>query len=178
MPKMISAVLFFLSFVVASGCITSLKPQDLRDDEGADRHISLSQVVQNYEACRGKTVLWGGEIVRCINKKEGTLIEILQLPLDSSNRPKTVDISQGRFLTLSPGYLDGIIYRPKREVTVMGEIQGLEIHPLGETEYTYPFLKAKTVHLWALRPETIRVYHEYPFYPYQFPYWLGYPFWW
>ena len=176
MRKMIS-VLFLLSTIGFSGCATIIKPHDLRD-MGADRAIGLSQVVKNPEAYKGKIALWGGEILRSVNKKEGTLIEVLQLPLDRSDRPKEVDASEGRFLVLNPGYLDVAIYREGREITVAGEVQGVETLPLGEIEYIYPFLKAKKIHLWEIRPETIKVYHEYPSYPCRYPYWWGYPYWW
>jgi len=176
MRKIIS-ILFLLSLMGYPGCATIIKPHDLRD-MGADRAIGLSQVVKNPEAYKGKIVLWGGEIIRTANKKEGTLIEVLQLPLDRSDRPKDVDTSEGRFLVLHPDYLDVAIYRPKRDVALVGEIQGVKTLPLGEIEYVYPFLKAKTIHLWELRPETTKIYHEYPPYPYRYPYWWGYPYWW
>ena len=145
----------------------------------AQEKIALAQVVKNPEAYKGRTVLWGGKIMRVVNKKEGTLIEVLQLPLDINDRPKDVDTSQGRFLALQPGYLDVAIYRPGREVTIVGKVQAIKKLPLGEIEYSYPFLKVKGIHLWKARPESIRVYPEYPLYPYWYgpPCYWGYPWW-
>jgi len=176
MRKTIS-LLSLLSLIGFSGCAPIIKPHDL-SDLGADKEIALSQVVQDPEAYKGRMVLWGGEILRSANKKEGTVFEVLQLPLDKSDRPKDVDASEGRFLVVNPAYLDVAIYRPKREVTVVGEIQDVKTLPLGEIEYAYPYLRAKKIHLWEARPETIKVYHEYSSVPWRYTYWSGYPFWW
>ncbi len=168
-------ILLLLSLIIFSGCASIMKPQELRDV--SVENIALGQVIKNPEDYKGKTALWGGKIMRAVNKKEGTLIEVLQLPLDRSDRPKEVDTSGGRFLVLHRDYLDVAIYRQGREVTVVGEIQGVKTLPLGEIEYTYPFLKARKIYLWKTRPESIKMYHEYPLYHYWRPYWWGYPYW-
>ena len=168
------SILVFLSLMIFSACAPII-PQELK--RSIREKITIHEVVKNPDAYKGKMVLWGGEVLRTVNKKEGTMIEILQLPLDRSDRPKDVDASEGRFLVLHPDYLDGAIYRQGREITVVGEVQGVKILPLGEIEYIYPFLKAKKIHLWELRPETIKVYHKYPLYPYWRTYWWGYPYW-
>ena len=173
MPKNLF-ILLLLSSMIFSGCASIMKPQELRDV--SVENIALGQVIKNPEDYKGKTVLWGGKIMRAVNKKEGTLIEVLQLPLDRSDRPKDVDASEGRFLVLQD-YLDVAIYRQGREISVIGEVQGVKTLPLGEIEYVYPFLKARTIHLWEIRPETIKVYHGYPLYPYWLRYWCGYPYW-
>ena len=167
--------LFFLLFLIPSGCATIIKPQELRGI--TQEKAALTQVVKSPEAYKGRTVLWGGRILRAVNKKGGTMIEILQLPLDSSDRPKDVDTSGGRFLVMYPGYLDVAIYRPGREITVAGKVQGIRKLPLGEIEYDYPLLKASKIHLWKVRPETIEVHHEYWPYPYCYPCWWAYPYW-
>jgi outer membrane lipoprotein len=163
-----------LTFMIVSACASV----HFRGFETEIRDpITLREVIKNPDAHRGKAVLWGGEIIRTVNKREGTLIEILQLPLDKSERPRNVDTSEGRFLLLNPDFLDVLIYRPGREITVVGEVRGIETAPLGEMEYSYPFIKAKKIHLWELRPDTIKVYHEYPPYLYRYPYCWGYPYW-
>jgi len=39
-------------------------------------------------------------------------------------------------------------------------------------------LKAEDIHLWKIKPEEIKIYHEYPPYPYWYPYWWWYPYCW
>ncbi|MDY6973915.1 MAG: Slp family lipoprotein, partial [Thermodesulfobacteriota bacterium] len=76
----------------------------------------------------------GGKIIKTENKKEGTLIEVPELPLDKSGRPKDVDTTKGRFLALHEDYLDAAIYPPGREVTVIGKVNGTRLLPLGEID--------------------------------------------
>jgi len=150
-------VAFILSCLL--GCIPAVSKLDR---EGIETAITLTKVAKDPDGFNGKTVLWGGRIIQTTNKREGTLIEVLQLPLDPSDRPKKVDTSEGRFLVLCAGYLDAVIYREGREITVVGEINGIRRYPIGEAIYAYPFLKAKKVHLWEEKEKSIRVYHEFP----------------
>jgi outer membrane lipoprotein len=163
-------IAYFLSLLVFSGCAHIISPELKRE---ICEEITLSRVAESPGTYKGKVVLWGGKIIRTVNKEEGTQIEVLQLPLDINDRPKKVDASEGRFLILYPDYLDAAIYRQGRDVTVVGEIQGVNKLPLGEIEYTYPFLKSKKIHLWKARPESVDVYHHFP---YHYPFgWGWYP---
>ena len=168
------SILVFLSLMIFSACAPII-PQELK--RSIREKITIQGVVKDPDAYKGKMVLWGGEVLRTVNKKEGTMIEVLQLPLDRRDRPKDVDTSGGRFLVIYPGFLDVAIYRPGREITVAGKVQGIRKLPLGEIEYEYPLLKAEEIHLWKIKPEEIKVYHEYPPYPYWYPYWWWYPYW-
>lgn len=128
---LICTALILLLF--ASGCAPIIS-KELRKQ--VVREITFKQIIRDPEAYRGRVVLWGGVIIGARNLKEGTLIEILQKPVDTSGRPKDVDDSDGRFLALYDGYLDVAIYSRGREVTVAGEIKGKRALPLGEIEYT------------------------------------------
>jgi outer membrane lipoprotein len=134
------------------------------------KELTLSEVLKNPEAYKGKTVLWSGVIISSVNLKEGTMIEVLQKPADTRGKPKDVDESEGRFLALNPGYLDVAIYNGGRKVTVAGEVQGKKIQRLGEIDYTYPLISAKKIHLWPVAKED-RVYYPYPWWygPYWYP---------
>ena len=169
------AILFFslplLFSINLCSCAPLISPELRREIK---ENIALSLVKKDPDACRGKPVLWGGMIIKAENKKEGTLVEVLELPLDKSRRPKDIDSSEGRFLALYPEYLDVAIYRSGREVTVFGKIEGTRTLPLGEVDYTYPLIRAEKIRLWEKRAESIRVFHKYPFYPY----WYGYPYYW
>jgi len=93
----------------------------------------------------------------------------LETPLGCGERPKGRRYSQGRFIAKTPRYLDSEVYKPGRRGTVAGEIIGREIKPLGNTEYTYPMVMVKEVHLWR----KYRVYaNPYPYY------WYGPGSWW
>jgi outer membrane lipoprotein len=175
MEKLVLIIAVLLC-VAISACAPIISPELRRE---VREEITLSQVRKDPDPCKGKVVIWGGKIVGAANKREGTLIEVLQLPLDRSDRPKEVDTSEGRFLTMHPDYLDVAIYRQGREITVVGEIEGVKTLPLGEIEYRYPFIKAKKIHLWEVGPESIGVCHEFPPYPFWYrPYWWRYHYCW
>ena len=147
------------------GCASVISKQ-LR--EQVAKELTLSVVLKDPDAYKGKTVLWCGVIISSVNLKEGTIIEVLQKPPDMQGKPKDVDESEGRFLALYPGYLDVAIYNGGRKVTVAGEVQGKKIQRLGEIDYTYPLISAKEIHLWPAAKED-RVYYPYPYYHY--PWW-------
>jgi len=137
------------------------------------KELTLSEVLKDPQAYKGKIVLWSGVIITSVNLKEGTMIEVLQKPADIQGRPKDVDESEGRFLALYPGYLDVAIYNGGRRVTVAGEVKGKKIQRLGEIEYTYPLISAREIHLWPVEKKD-RVYYPCPYWHY--PWWY-YPYW-
>ena len=164
---------------VVSGCAPTIEaiPRELQ--QGISQEVTFHQVIENPKAFIGKSVLWGGTILKTTVRQDGTVLEILHRPLDPNSRPIRTDQSEGRFLVAQPGkFLDPAIFERGREVTVVGEITGERVQPLGEIKYRYPFLIAKHIHLWA-QPRIS------PFPPYWYssrfrgyPYWYfrGYPF--
>jgi outer membrane lipoprotein len=135
-----------------------------------DENLTYPVVRKNLAAYQGRNILWGGVIVKTIVRKGESLIIVRQTELDSEKRPTNLDRSAGRFLVQSPEFLDPAIYAAGREITVVGELAGTEILPLGETQYTYPLILAKEIRLWEKRQAG-------PYDPYYWPYW-GYPFGW
>jgi outer membrane lipoprotein len=154
-------------FVVAACAPGNLK----RIKSEIDEEITYEAVIMTPEAVVDKLVLWGGVIIGAKNTKDGTMLEILQKPIDMETRPRNVDQSDGRFLALHDGYLDVAIYAEGREVTVAGTIKGKKTLPLGEIEYDYPLIATREVYLW---PERKREF----FYPpphWYYPGWYRYP---
>jgi len=133
-------------FILLSGCAHVIS-RDLM--EKADPSLTFTEVLQNPNAYKDKTVLWGGEIIETVNQKDGTtLIEVFQRPLGWMEEPKVSLPSEGRFLILAKKHLDPNIFRAGLEITVAGEIQGENIRPLGEMGYRYPVLSGEQIHLW------------------------------
>ena len=118
-----------------------------------DPGVTFKSVFQDPEFHIGKVVLWGGVIIQTLNEEGATWIELLQQPLRRNNRPILGNESEGRFLIRHEGFLDPVIYRSGREMTVVGEIQGAKTKSLGEIEYSYPVLSDKKLLLWDLRRE-------------------------
>lgn len=159
--------LFFPLILLVSGCAHVIS-KDLRAE--ADPTLSFAQVFRDPNAYKGKTVVWGGEIVQITNQKDGsTLVEVLERHLDWRGDPEATSPSEGRFLVSSEKYLDPYIYRSGRRITVAGEILGEKTKVLGEMDYRYPLLSSKQTYLWP-----VYNYAPSPYYYYD-PWWGPYP---
>lgn len=163
--------------VLLSGCVTYPIAKNLQQQA---KPLTLSQVAANPGACQGTIVIWGGRIIKTVNEVNSSAIYVLQLPLDSSGKPRVDANTSGRFIASSPGFLDPEVYKPGRLITVAGAITGLESQPVQKAKYNYPVLDIKQIHLWPVE----RRYYYYPgwgweYYPY-YPgwwYWGWYPVW-
>ena len=109
--------------MLLSGCATVVSKQLLTQAQ----RIEFDEIIKDPDAYTGKVVVLSGIILDSKNSKEGTLLEVLQVPADSSLRPKDMDKSKGRFLALYKGFLDVAVYRRGREVTIGGKITGKRV---------------------------------------------------
>ena len=130
-----------------SGCSHVISKQMLNE---VDRNATFAQVVQAPDAYIGKTVLFGGDIIETKNLPNKTVIAVLQRPLSRRGEPAGGDVSEGRFIIQTSGFLDPAIYSPGRQVTVAGKVLGKEVYPLGEIEYAYPLIEKRELFLWPL----------------------------
>jgi outer membrane lipoprotein len=156
--------------ILLSGCMATI-PKELA--QKVDKSVTFAELKKSPENYKGKLLLLGGKILEAKNIKEGTVFEILQSPLDYNDRPQAEDVSEGRFLALYKGYLDTAIYQPGRSITLAGEVLRAETRPLGEIEYTYPYLEVKSIFLWegeTYKESPTIIYYE------SFPYWWYYPY--
>jgi len=113
-----------------------------------NRNVSFSDLKNDPEKYKGIWFLLAGVIVGSKNTKEGTLIEILQKPMDRDGRPLETDATEGRFIVMSDRFLDSAVYHRGRELSVIAEVVGRKELPLDEITYSYPFLAIKEVYLW------------------------------
>jgi len=154
-----------LILLILAGC--SVVPRELRRE--VDRSISFQELKQSPDAYVGRKVLLGGEIIETRVFQDETELEILQKPLGSGDAPLETDKSGGRFLVQNKAYLDPAIYRSGRYVTVLGEVMGEKTLRIGETDYRYPLLVSKFLHLWS----RARRYYYYPYYDPYYPYYYS-----
>ncbi len=149
-----------------------------------DTSLTFAQLKQAPDRYLGRLVLLGGEVLSAKRLKEGTRVEILQLPLGEDQEPRRDrTTSAGRFLAFQEEFLDPATLPASTRVTIAGEVTGSQTLPLDETEYTYPTLTIKELKVWPA--EQTRLYPRYgpyyypPFYPGPYgPYWRPYPYWW
>ncbi len=144
----------------------------------ADPKLTLAMVQQDPEAHRGRVVIWGGEIVEAANEEDDrTSIEVYQRPLGFSEEPDSTLPSEGRFFILAEMVLDTYPLKQGRKITVAGNVAGERAKRIGETEFRYPLVRSRELHLW---PEYYCP-RDYPPFNYYFggPFgpWPPYPYW-
>lgn len=172
MNRWIVLITILSLFTLQSCAFLNNVPPELASVAGSD--LSLITVRENITEYEGQKIMWGGKVAQTLIKPEGTLMEIVQFPLDKQLKPRNVDVSEGRFLVLEDQYLDPMIFQSGRKVTVVGVVGGPRSMKLDEITYTYPMVKADTIYLWKEEQPETRIYHNYPVYPY----WHGRYGWW
>jgi len=150
-------IFYLAAVIVISGCAHVISEDIIREVNTEIAFSELRKAPQDYQ---GKVVLLGGIIVKTVNKKDGTLLEMYQTELDRYSSPVNIDVSLGRFLAYNKRFLDSEIYRKGRKVTIVGVVQGEEVIRLREIDYRCPYLVVKEIHLW--REEQPYVYTPYP----------------
>ena len=147
MRKKWTMILFAALAVVlwAGGCAPPFSQAGL---DQVDRSITFTELRSDPDRYKGKWVMLAGVIVSARNTQEGTFIEVLQRPTDRRGQPLDTDATEGRFIISSAKFLDAAVYHGGRLITVIGEVAGLRVQQLGETEYRYPVVEARELQLW------------------------------
>lgn len=159
--------------VLITSCAPVLKGDYIKE---AIHGLPVSEIKETPSFYRGRLFLLGGIIVETRLTGEGTQIEAVYVPVDSMGYLKEIKKDSGRFLALYPGeegFLDPLIYRRGREITVAGEFIELKKGRIDGMEYTYPFFKIRDIYLWEER----KAYYMVPPPDWHYPYWWDYPWW-
>ena len=147
--KFIAILLLLLSL----GCATGISRQVRSQVTYAGPFSDVQKAPDKHV---GEIVMFGGKILN--NQASPSLSEltVLQLRIDSRDRPKDSDQSEGRYLIQSDEFLDPAIYMKGALLTVVGRINGSDIRAIGGFDYDYPMLKAIEIKLWPKED------HNYP----------------
>ena len=175
---MLARTLFsILALLIAlTGCASTQEAQDVQA-------LTFLQVKTAPDSFKGQSVVFGGEVLAARRLKDGTRVEILQLPLDRSRRPGyDLTQSQGRFIAIYREFLDPATIPHGTRITVTGEVTGSITLPLDETDYTYPVIGIKQLHVWARSEDVAPHIRPYmgagPYWgPYWSPFWRPWPYW-
>lgn len=125
---------------------------------------------------RGTHVRWGGRLLEVRPERDRTCFEILSLPLDDTTfRPDDNATPGRRFLACRDGFVDPAAYPEQRLVTVTGKLVSFTARTIGQYDYRYPQLDARSIHLWSephRRPDYDRDLMPwwYDPYPRRYPY--------
>ncbi|OGV41391.1 MAG: hypothetical protein A2X46_16310 [Lentisphaerae bacterium GWF2_57_35] len=163
--QLVLSAIFFLT-----GCALLDIPPNLKARISKD--IRFQDVLRDAEAFKGRTVMWGGQIVKVTHAKDGSYAEILQIPLTWEGSPTYSDASEGRYLVVFKQYLDAEVYRPRRKVTIVGEVLGRTDKPIQDdsVEYSYPLISGEYIRLWP-RTYRRRCYSTWDSNPRRYYYW-------
>lgn len=169
--------LIALALLITWGCAST--DDQLENSQSGAALLTFLQVKATPDSYKGQAVTFGGEVLGARRLKEGTRIEILQLPLTSSLQP-TLDLSksQGRFIAMQREFLDPATLPAGTFVTLTGEIAGAITLPLDETDYNYLIVEIKNLRVWTTPDQSAPPIRPYmgPG-PYLGPYGRPYPFW-
>lgn len=132
--------------LTVAGCAPTFPPHVT---DKIDRSVKFSDVLKNPQVYKGKTVMLAGTIIDVKAEKDGSAyIEIIERPKGRSGKPLDTDQTEGRFMAVTKQFLDPAVYRKGRPITIVGEIIGDSVKPLGEMVYRYPLLRIDAAHLW------------------------------
>lgn len=141
--------LSFAVLAVLAAALAACAPTFSREAmDRVSRDVSFRDVQKDPLRFKGTWVMVGGMILETRNSPEGTSIEVLQRPLDSRGRPEETDETEGRFIIVSAQYLDPAVYYGGKRISIVGEVTGQEVRPLGGINYLYPMIAAREVRLW------------------------------
>jgi len=169
MKKHIAILVLLLAL---DACATAI-PRAIR--EPAPGNVTVMQARAAGERLVGRAVRWGGTIASVENRTAGTLLEIVERPLDGDGEPRATDQTGGRFLARVSGFLDPSIYAKGRDVTVSGTLLAPVARTIGEYPYTFPVVETGQIHLWPREARTPPPRYYDPFWPNPGYPW-GYPF--
>lgn len=135
------------------GCVSSNVVPDSLEPQ-IDRSLTSDQIIPSPDSYRGRTFVVGGEVLKARWLKEGTQIEVLQLPLDRDQRPVSQrSESQGRLLALDPQSIDLATLPDGTPVTMVVEVTGATTDRVDEAEYRYPTMAIKHLYVWKEPPD-------------------------
>ena len=141
--------------------------------------VTYEQAVMD-NVSSGTAARWGGVVASVENTPEHSIIEIVHYPLKANGRPNLRQASIGRFKAVFDGFIDPMVFKKDRVVSVLGALAQPMNGMVGEQPYTYPSLQVSGYHLWEdvqdVDITTIHHHHMYRFgYGYGFQY-IGVPY--
>jgi len=120
---------------------------------GVDHSLTPRDVASRPQIATGRNVQWGGVILNTTNLKDSTQIEVLAYPLNADEQPRSDSNPLGRFILEQTGYLEPANYAEGRQITVVGTVTGTRTGQVGESDYNYPVIAARQLHLWPVDRE-------------------------
>ena len=131
--------------LVVLGCATGISRETRSQVTYKGTFAALQKAPAKHT---GEIVMFGGKVIETKASQTSSDITVLQLPLDTSNRPQDGDQSQGRYIVQSKQFLDPAIYQAGSLLTVVGRVTGSEVRSIGGFQYVYPLVEAIEIKPW------------------------------
>lgn len=148
--------------------------------DSAVRDVPFSEVAASPSEHKGELFILGGVIVSTKATEKGSLIEAIYIDVDKRGNLKDILPSTRRYLALLPktaGFLDPLIYKKNRRVTLAATLEGERVGKIDDMDYQFPLFRIEEIYLWP--KEEYRAPYPYwydPYYPYYPPWWYD-PYW-
>jgi len=136
--------------------------------------VSLAQVRKAGDDYLGSIVRWGGVVTEVENKVDKTWVFLVGRALKDNEKPVSDSPSDGRFIASFDGFIDPLVYKVGRPLTVVGSIEGSTVRPIGD--YQFPIVTVRDSHLWADSVKTRAYYAPPPYWYYDMRYYHPYPY--
>lgn len=162
--KVINMKWFFIFCMLFLQACSNL-PANIQNPPTVD--IQLHQVLKSSNQYQNQPVRWGGTVIDVENETDKTTLQILFYPLDYYGRPRINQKASGRFISISPHFLDPAIYSTGTQITIAGTIQNTVIKQIGKKPVSIPVIAINTAHIWPNYRQTD--YWDYD-YGYRYPY--------
>ncbi|MCX7793823.1 MAG: Slp family lipoprotein [Thermodesulfovibrionales bacterium] len=166
--KMLKLSLISMLVLCASCATPVLKKEILTQAEVADP----AKIKAAPEASKARLFILGGLIVTVRNEQSGSMIEAVFIRADEKGHLKEREYGP-RFLARTADFIDPVIYKAGRKITIAGEFSGFEKGKIGDMEYDYPVFLIKDIYLW---PEE-KIYEAPPWWYDPWYYWWYDPWW-
>jgi outer membrane lipoprotein len=154
-------VLAPLLLFCASACAQrDVIPQRLEDR--LDRDLRFAEVQRQPDAYRGKLMLVGGKVMSVKPVKDGTRIELLEMPLSPDLLPDvTRQGANSRFVVmdLDKKISDPAVLENNELITIVGEVLGSDIVTIDEHTQQVPKFAIRHVTVWER--DSLLPFHGY-----------------
>lgn len=133
-----------MTLLMLSGCASVPPILETPEDTAL---VSYEEVVMNQTA-KDAQARWGGVIAQVENNPDGSVIEIVHYPLKANGRPNLSKASIGRFKVFVDGFIDPLVFKQERVVSVLGTVGDPVEGTVSEQVYIYPSIYATGYYLW------------------------------
>jgi len=169
----VKCTVFLLLLTICVGCAS--KPASSISQAVVDE-VTLTQARSAGDAYLGSIVRWGGIVTEVENKADKTWVFLVGRALRDDEKPISDSPSEGRFIASFDGFIDPLVYKAGRPLTVVGSIEGSTVRPIGEYDYQFPIVTVRDSHLWADPVKTRVYYAPPPYWYYDMHYYHPYPY--